>query len=81
MTAHSVFANDLLKKIVSNDARPEMRETVDALHRIVEGMRKQPASHEMTYPHAKPFPMSTPQGCNLPPVETTLEVLKLARCA
>ncbi|GAB1321099.1 Zn(2)-C6 fungal-type domain-containing protein [Madurella fahalii] len=79
LTAHSVFANDLLQKVVSEDARPEMRERIEALHHVVEAMKKQPASHEMTYPHAKPVKPTPLQGCSLPPIERTLEILKLSK--
>ena len=80
LSAHSVFANDLLQKVVSRDSRPEMHERVEALRHMVEAMRKQPADHEMTYPHAKPIRPAAPPGCDLPPIEKTLEVLKLAKC-
>lgn len=80
ITAHSVFASDLVQKAVSKDSRPEMRERLDALGRILEAMRKQPAAHEMTYPHAKPVPPPAMPRCDLPPIEKTLQVLKLAKC-
>jgi hypothetical protein len=80
LTAHSVFANDLLQKVVSRDSRPEMHERAEALRHMVEAMKKQPADHEMTYPHAKLIRPAAPPGCDLPPIEKTLEVLKLAKC-
>jgi hypothetical protein len=57
-----------------------MHERVEALRHMVEAMKKQPADHEMTYPHAKLIRPAAPQGCDLPPIEKTLEVLKLAKC-
>jgi hypothetical protein len=80
LTAHSVFANDLLQKVVSRDSRPEMHERVEALRHMVEAMKKQPADHEMTYPHAPPIRPAAPPGCDFPPIGKTLEVLKLAKC-
>lgn len=80
LTAHSVFANDLLQKVVSRDVRPEMQERVEALRHMVEAMKKQPADHEMTYPNAKPIRSVAPEGCDLPPIGKTLEALKLAKC-
>ncbi|KAL2132145.1 hypothetical protein VTI74DRAFT_4151 [Chaetomium olivicolor] len=79
LTAHSVFANNLLHKVVSRDSRPEMREGIDALRHAVEAMRTQPATHEMTYPHARATRQVVPEGCELPPIGKTLEMLKLAR--
>ena len=80
LTAHSVFANDLLQKVVSKDAGPEMRQGIEALQHMVETMKKQPAVSEMTYPHAKPVRPVTLEGCELPPIDQTLHVLKLAKC-
>lgn len=80
LTAHSVFANDLLQKVVNRDSYPEMHERIEALRHMVEAMKKQPAADEMTYPHAKPTRPATLEGCDLPPIEKTLQVLKLAKC-
>ncbi|KAK4221285.1 putative transcriptional regulatory protein [Podospora fimiseda] len=79
LTAQSVFANDFLQKVLNKESRPEMREGLDALHVIVEAMKRQPAAHEMTYPHAPPVKESTLEGCQLPPIQKTVEVLKLAQ--
>lgn len=79
LAAQSVFANDFLQKVVSEDSRPEMRERLDALSYVVAAMGRQPAVREMTYPNARPIPQPTLQGCDLPPIEKALEVLKLAK--
>ncbi|KAK4120198.1 hypothetical protein N657DRAFT_693139 [Parathielavia appendiculata] len=79
LTAHSVFANDLLQKVMSRDSRPEMKEKIEALRHMVEVMKKQPAAHEMTYPHARPVRPAAFEGCDLPPIEKTVQVLKLAK--
>lgn len=79
LTAHSVFANNLLQKVASTDSRPEMRERADALRNMVESMEKQPAAREMAYPHAKPVRPVTVEGCELPPIEKTMHVLKLSK--
>ncbi|KAK3296563.1 uncharacterized protein B0H64DRAFT_374636 [Chaetomium fimeti] len=79
LTAQSVFANDLLQKVASRDSRPEMRERIEALRHMVETLKKQPAAHEMKYPNAKTVRPPALEGCELPPMEATLQVLKLAR--
>ena len=79
LTAHSVFANDFLRNAINKDSRPEMREGLDALHVIIEAMRHQPAAHEMTYPHAGPARPPPFESCELPPIDRTLQVLKLAQ--
>ena len=82
LTAHSVFAKDLLQKIMDEGSRPEMRETFDALHSVVEAMKKQPTAKEMTYPNARPIKAAPAflQGCELPPIQRSLHVIKLAKC-
>ena len=80
LTAHSVFANDLLQKVVNRDSLPEMRERIDALRHIVDSLKKQPAADEMRYPHARPVRPVAVEGCELPPIDKTLQVLKLAKC-
>jgi hypothetical protein len=42
-------------------------------------MKRQPAAHEMSYPHARPVRPVSLEGCELPPIEKTLQVLKLAK--
>ena len=80
MTAHSIFAKDLLQKAVRTNADPEMRANMDDLRHIIDAMRKQPAEHEMTYPNALPLPsVALPEGCVLPPIEKSVRVLKLAK--
>ncbi|KAH6839621.1 fungal-specific transcription factor-like protein [Chaetomium sp. MPI-CAGE-AT-0009] len=79
LTAQSVFANDLFQKVASRDSRPEMRERIEALRHMVETLKKQPAAHEMKYPNAKLVPPTADEGYELPPMEATLQVLKLAR--
>ncbi|KAL2272077.1 hypothetical protein VTJ83DRAFT_1448 [Remersonia thermophila] len=79
LTAQSVFANDVLKKVVSSNAKPEMHQRIEALSSMVESLKQQPVAQEMTYPRAKPVPQSVPFGCELPPIAKTLEVLKLSK--
>ena len=80
LTAQSVFANDLFQKVASRDSTPEMRERIEALRHMVESLKKQPAANEMKYPNAKSVRSPALEGCELPPIDATLQVLKLARC-
>jgi hypothetical protein len=80
LTAQSVFANELFQKVASQDSRPEMRERIEALRHMVETLKKQPAAHEMKYPNAQPSRPAALEGCELPPIDATLQVLKIARC-
>jgi len=79
LTAQSVFANNFLQRVVTKDSAPAMQKRLDDLDHVVEAMQKQPASHEMTYPNAKPIKPVSLDGCELPPIEKTLQVLKLTQ--
>lgn len=80
LTAHSVFANDLLRKVVNQDSSLDMQDTLDTLRGLVDAMRQQTAAHEMTYPNAKAIPTSpiaTLRACELPPIQKTVYILKI----
>jgi hypothetical protein len=82
LTAHSVFANNLLQKVVNVDSNLTMRDTLNALRDIVDTMKQQPAAHEMTYPNASTIPSFTSAAlktCQLPPIQQTVQILKYTK--
>ncbi|KAK0671251.1 putative transcriptional regulatory protein [Cercophora samala] len=80
LTAHTAFANEFLKTAVHDqDSQPEMRERLDALRVLVEAMKKQPAADEMRYPHAAPVKTLPLEDCKLPPIQTVVQVLRMAQ--
>jgi hypothetical protein len=85
LTAHSIFAENLLQKVVdleSSDSSLTMRDTLNTLRDIVDTMKQQPAAHEMTYPNAKSvlsFPSAAMKACELPPIQETVRILKLTK--
>ncbi|KAK4173353.1 putative transcriptional regulatory protein [Triangularia setosa] len=80
LTAHTAFANELLTKAVHDrNSQPEMCERLDALRVLVEAMKKQPAADEMRYPHAAPVKPSPLEDCKLPPIQTVVQVLRMAQ--
>ncbi|KAK1829713.1 fungal-specific transcription factor domain-containing protein [Podospora conica] len=84
LTAHSTFANNLLLKVVGqleDPSRLQMGETLDTLRHLVDAMKQQPASHEMTYPNAQSLTLSASamlKGLELPPIKDAVKVLGLA---
>lgn len=77
-----MFANDLLQKVVDEDSSMKMRDTLDALRLVLDTMKQQSAAVEMTYPNAKAKPTSAAsvlKACELPPIHTTVHVLKLTK--
>ena len=82
LTAHSVFANNLLQKLVDQDADLELRGTLETLRHLVDAMKKQPAAYEMTYPNVKAGSLSASEAfrqCELPPIQQTVQMLNLAK--
>lgn len=85
LTAHSTFANDLLHKVVGqleDPSRINMGDTLDTLRQLVDAMKQQPASHEMTYPNAQSLALPASamlKGLELPPIQKSVKVLSLAR--
>ncbi|KAL0943723.1 fungal specific transcription factor domain-containing protein [Colletotrichum truncatum] len=80
MTAQSIFAHEFLRKTVGDGPSVlEMRETLDALHSLVEALKQQPASHEMTYPHARHLPRPSLSDCEMPPVQSAVSVIREAK--
>ncbi|ROT38994.1 fungal-specific transcription factor domain-containing protein [Sodiomyces alkalinus F11] len=84
LTAHSVFANEFLQKVVNTeslqDASLEMRETLDSLHHIVNALKQPTASSEMTYPNARRLPRpSSKHGSEMPPITKAVAMIRLAK--
>ncbi|KAK4448419.1 fungal-specific transcription factor domain-containing protein [Podospora aff. communis PSN243] len=82
LTAHSVFASNLLQKVVDVDSSVTMRDTLDTLRDIVDTMKQQPAAHEMTYPNAQrvlSLPSAAMKACQLPPIKMTVQLLQLTK--
>ncbi|KAK0641369.1 hypothetical protein B0T16DRAFT_214065 [Cercophora newfieldiana] len=82
LTAHSVFARNLLQKVVDPDSSLTMRDTMNKLRDIVDTMKQQPAAHEMTYPNAKSIlylPSAALKTFELPPIQETVQILKLTK--
>lgn len=86
LSAHSVFANDFLRKVVNTDslqdASLELRETLDSLYHIVNALKQPTASSETTYPHArKPSHRPSSRGSfEMPPIEKAVAMIRLAKC-
>ncbi|GKT58551.1 fungal specific transcription factor domain-containing protein [Colletotrichum tofieldiae] len=80
MTAQSIFAHDFLRKAVGDGSSVlEMRETLDALHSLVDALKQQPAIHELTYPHARPMARPALGDCEMPPVQSAVNVIREAK--
>ncbi|KAK7425531.1 hypothetical protein QQZ08_007972 [Neonectria magnoliae] len=83
LTAQSVFANEFLQKVVRTDSLQDsslkMRETLDALSSIVTALRQRTTASEMAYPHARPMQRPPLSGCELPPIEKAVALIRSAK--
>lgn len=83
-SAHSAFAKEFLHKVVdaSGSLRhpgPEMQATLDSLHLVVNTLKHQSASAEMTYPHAKQMQRSPMSKFDMPPIQKTVFITRLPK--
>lgn len=82
LTAHSVFANDFMQRTVGVDSvqgnRTTIRETLDALSRIVSALKQQAIVSEMTYPHAASMQRPHPSQRILPPIQKAVALIRIA---
>ncbi|KAF9874828.1 hypothetical protein CkaCkLH20_07522 [Colletotrichum karsti] len=77
MTAQSIFAHEFLRKTVGDASSVlEMRETLDALHSLVEALKQQPTAHELTYPHARILRRPAFSDCEMPPVQSAVGIIR-----
>ncbi|KAH6871432.1 hypothetical protein B0T10DRAFT_541511 [Thelonectria olida] len=80
LTAQSIFANDFVenatKACAIND--PSMANTLEALGAFVNALKQQPLSREMIYQHARDR-NSPEQETGMPPINCTMQVLRLAK--
>ncbi|KAI9930802.1 hypothetical protein MW887_011560 [Aspergillus wentii] len=83
LTAHSAFANEFLQNFLSTDSvhdcSLELRQTLDALAHTVATLKKQTTSSEIVGTHLPPTPRLRLQGCELPPIEKAVALIRLAK--
>lgn len=83
LIAHSAFASDFVHHVASasplQSSGPEMRETLGALSNVVASLREQTVANEMAYPHARPIQRPGPSGYELPPIQKTVELIRIAK--
>lgn len=84
LSAHSVFATELLQKVVSTEslqeASLELRETLDSLSHIVSSLKEQPVSNEMAFPNAVVHHRQRHASSDLPPLQQAVNLIRAAKC-
>jgi hypothetical protein len=83
LAAHSVFANEFLRKVVNTEslqeASLELRDTLDSLSHIVTSLKGQTLATEMTYPNAVPAQRPVLHSDDLPPVQKAIALIRAAK--
>lgn len=80
MAAQSKFAHEFLQKTVDNyPSVLELRDTLNALHSLVDALQNQPAANEMKYANARPTPRPPLEQCDMPPAQSAINVIREAK--
>ncbi|KAM5385702.1 hypothetical protein ACJZ2D_000901 [Fusarium nematophilum] len=81
--AHSAFAHNFLQKAIYGDSLQDvsldMKETLNALHCMINGLKRQTAKTEMSYAFAKPTFRHSFGGSKLPPIEKVVALIRSAK--
>ncbi|KAF7551908.1 hypothetical protein G7Z17_g4686 [Cylindrodendrum hubeiense] len=81
--AQSAFASDFLHKAVRDvpfqDSDGNMNEIMDSLQCIIGTLKRQSSDTEMSYPSAKGVFCPSLRGSALPPIETTVALIRAAK--
>lgn len=79
------FANDFMQRVASNSPASyqrsgELQQSLEELSDMVTAYRQHSAPEETVYPHARPVPRPSFHGCELPPIQETVAVIRVAEC-
>lgn len=84
MAAHSEFAHDFIQKTVTTDPsmnhNPEMRKAFGALKDTIRSFGLSGFPAEMSFPHATPIQRPSLRGCEMPPIEKVVELIRNPNC-
>lgn len=84
MAAHSEFAHDFIKKTVTTDPsmsqNPEMRKAFTALKDTIRSFGLSGVPAESSFPHAIPIQRPSLRGCEMPPIEKVVELIRNPNC-
>lgn len=84
MAAHSEFAHDIVQKTVTADPsmshNPEMRKFFNELKDTIRSFGPSGLPTETSYPYATPIQRPSLRGCEMPPIEKVVEVIRNPNC-
>lgn len=86
LAAQFTFADNFMRKVAggnslsSNSPGEELQENLKVLSRIVSSYKQHPFTDEIVYPHARLVKRPSFYGCELPPIQETVKVIRVAEC-
>lgn len=84
MAAHSEFAHDFIQKTVTTDLsmnhNPEMRKAFTELKDTIKSFGISGFPTELSFPHANPIQRPSLRGCEMPPIEKVMELIRKPNC-
>lgn len=84
MAAHSEFAHDIIQKAVTSQPfishKPEMRKFFDELKDTIRSFGPSDFPSEMSYPNATPIQRHSLLGCEMPPIDKVVQVIRNPNC-
>ncbi|KAF6809787.1 fungal specific transcription factor domain-containing protein [Colletotrichum sojae] len=84
LAAQFTFANDFVQRVAGITQSPqkgsggELQERLEELSEMVAAYRQHSAPEEMGYPHARPLQRPRFHGCELPPIQETVALIRVA---
>lgn len=84
MAAHSEFAHDFIQKTVTTDPlmshNPDMRKAFTALKDTIRSFGLNGFPTESSFPHAIPIQRPSLRGCEMPPIEKVVGLIRNPNC-
>lgn len=86
LAAQFTFANDFMQSVAGispakqQGSGGELRQSLEELSEMVAAYRQHSAPEETVYPHARRVPRPSFHGCELPPIQETVAVIRVAEC-
>ncbi|WYZ43405.1 hypothetical protein EsH8_VI_001104 [Colletotrichum jinshuiense] len=84
LAAQFTFADDFMRKVAggnslsTNSPGEELQENLKVLSQIVSSYKQHPVTDEIVYPHARLVKRPSFYGCELPPIQETVKVIRVA---
>ncbi|KAF5516928.1 putative transcriptional regulatory protein [Colletotrichum siamense] len=84
LAAQFTFADDFMQKVARGESPSctnpggELQENLKVLSQIVSSFKRHAVTDEIVYPHARPVHRPSFQGSELPPIQETVKVIRIA---